>query len=285
MRSLLFAMGVIVLALWVRGEFGFIPSRSTAIARWYVHAFFLGIFGLSFLAFLLTFSNMLSAGVILMLASCTVLWSSIVLMMVHVVPLWFVAFLTIICIAVPCSLAGILQALPNSRFNKLWTLVLGLSAGSLLAMWIRPPWSLKVLANTRILDQEVRFWAEYQGLEHSTTLGRFRFDFMLWCLSGGPPHYPHSDYVSEAGALIFRENNALVDLGYFEKRSFPLNRVPVHEIAREVDKIPTKDGLWKMIPRKQDDIVTVYACKKDMAAIEAVFSRRAAGITTNAALP
>lgn len=116
------------------------------------------------------------------------------------------------------------------------------------------------------------FWNEQHRTRHATLMGRFRFDFMLWSLSGGPPHY--DDYVSEGEALVPREVSALAGLGYFQKRMFPLKGQNLSEVMREIENIPSKDGLWRIFPNKDDDSVTVYACKEDMRLIEAIFADR-----------
>ena len=262
-----------LLILWVRAEFEFTPSRGCAEEGWYVHLFFVGLGGLGLAGLVCIFVPKLQRiGAIFSIVCSGLVWASCVLMMVHVVPPWFWLGLSLIVMALPISLALILL-MPRASATCQNSLVVSFSAAvlALILITIKPPWHLQVFANTRVLDGEVTFWNEHHQTDHATLLGRFRFDFMLWSLSGHPPHY--YDYIREDRALIYRERQALVRLGYFQKRRFPLEDIPLHHVSREIQKIPSKDRRWIIIPNQTRTSVTIYACNADMPLIEAAFAQ------------
>jgi hypothetical protein len=251
--------------MWVLPEFQFTSSRGGIIAKPYVHIFFIGLGVMGFAGLFCTFfAKLQRLGIILFLACSSLLWISCLLMMVRVVPPWFSVGLSLLVMAVPISLAAIVLRPGASRtYHNTLIASSSIAVIAIVVMMLKPPWHLQVFENTRVLDAESPFWNELHKSKHATALGRFRLDFMLWSLSGYPPHYFEYE----------RQREALVRLGYFQKRVIALEGVRLHHVTPEIDNIPTKDGLWIIIPNTGNDTVTVYACTADMPLIEATFER------------
>jgi hypothetical protein len=71
-----------------------------------------------------------------------------------------------------------------------------------------------------------------------------------------------------------RHQQALIALGYFEARDFPLERrnlTNVSDLMRLVDPAPFRDGQWAVVPRSNRVSVTAY--RGDMALWEDIVAR------------
>ena len=151
---------------------------------------------------------------------------------------WHWIVFTVLWLVVPVAISLILFR-PRARstcHKRCWVTCL-LTAIVVLGFVSMNSRQLKILI-CRIPLAAENSWQDRHGLDP------FRFDLMLWSLSGNPPH--------NLQETIQTAREALLRLEYFEQRDFHLRNSEIHEVLLEADRTSFKDTFWIMGPYCQE---------------------------------
>jgi hypothetical protein len=190
---------------WMHPALEFAPPRGSEIAKPHVHVFFLGLVALSLIGLFCSFGMAawrfrVTAAVVL--AVSTALWVSLALMGTGIAQFWHWIVFTVLWLVLPVAISLILFR-PRARstcHKRCWVtcLLTAIVALGFVSMNSR---------QLEILICRIPLAAE-NSLQDSNGLDPFRFDLMLWSLSGNPPH--------NLQETIQTAREALLRLEYFE---------------------------------------------------------------------
>lgn len=247
---------------WATAESGATVLRGNQIAGVHVHLFFRGLASVCFLGLGYTFvpgrRARLIAGASLLLAF-TGVWFSFSLMMIGAVPTWLWLVLSVLWLALPIALAvALFGQTPRVAWLRLWMLS-GLSV-ALAAIGLVVAQRPFVISIHKVAIRDADRWVTARD-----GLNRFRYDFMLWSLAGGPPHSLYEDEE--------RHREALVRLGYFGQTNFGLRHARVRDVDERARQTALADPLWTIDLATNQQAFRLTAYRGDMPLWESIVAK------------